>query len=44
MNISLEQFNQIGEGYLPGLLGIVFLEVEEGRLVSRLVFHRKMES
>jgi len=36
LNISLEQFNQIGEGYLPGLLGIVFLEVEEGRLVSRL--------
>ena len=36
MKISLEQFNQIGEGYLPGLLGIQFLEAEVGRMVSRL--------
>jgi len=36
LNFSLEQLNQMGAGYLPGLLGIEFLEAEEGRIVSRL--------
>jgi uncharacterized protein (TIGR00369 family) len=36
LKISLEQFNRLGEGYLPGLLGIEFLEAEAGLVVSRL--------
>lgn len=33
---TLEQLNTRGQGYLPGLLGIEFISVEPGRLVSRL--------
>jgi 1,4-dihydroxy-2-naphthoyl-CoA hydrolase len=36
LNISLEEFNQIGRDFLPGLLGVEFLEATTGRMVSRL--------
>ena len=36
LKISLDQFNQIGRDFLPGLLGVEFLEAETGRMVSRL--------
>ena len=33
---TLEQLNARGQGYLPGLIGIEFLDLEPGRLTSRL--------
>jgi uncharacterized protein (TIGR00369 family) len=33
---TLEQLNERGQGYLPGLIGIEFLSLEPGRLTSRL--------
>ena len=32
----LEQLNERGAGTLPGLIGIEIVEVEEGRLASRI--------
>ena len=36
MNISLDEFNALSEGHLPGLIGMRFLEAEPGRMVCRL--------
>ena len=36
MKISLEEFNAISEGHLPGLIGMRFVEAEAGRMVCRL--------
>ena len=33
---SPEQWQSFGQGYLPGLIGIEFLEVARGRVTSRL--------
>ena len=33
---SPEQWQSFGHGYLPGLIGIEFLEVARGRVTSRL--------
>ena len=34
--ITLEQLNSRGKGYLPGLIGVEFLSLEPGRVMSRL--------
>ncbi len=34
--LTLEQWNQRGAGYLPGLVGIEIVEIENGRVRARL--------
>jgi uncharacterized protein (TIGR00369 family) len=36
LKISLDEFNALSEGHLPGLIGMRFLEAEPGRMVCRL--------
>jgi uncharacterized protein (TIGR00369 family) len=36
MTTTIDQLNLRGQGYLPGMFGIVFLTLEPGRLTSRL--------
>jgi 1,4-dihydroxy-2-naphthoyl-CoA hydrolase len=38
----LEELNNRGNGTLPGLIGIEILEVEQGRLVSRLELREEL--
>lgn len=37
---TAEEWTQLGEGCLPGLIGLEFLEVERGRVRSRLPLRR----
>ncbi len=40
--ITIEQLNERGKGYLPGLIGIEILSVEPGRMMSRLVLRPEL--
>ncbi len=42
--LTLEQLNQRGVGYLPGLLGIDIVEIESGRVRARLVVRPELLS
>ena len=40
--LTLDQLNTRGAGFLPGLLGIEFTAIEQGRLTSRLPIRREL--
>src|SRR5687767_5151362 len=40
--ITIEQLNERGRGYLPGLIGIKFISIEPGRLTSRLTLRPEL--
>ena len=40
--MTIEQLNARGKGYLPGLIGIEFLSMEPGRVMSRLVLRPEL--
>ena len=39
---TIEQLNARGQGHLPGLIGIEFLNMEPGRLTSRLTLRAEL--
>ncbi len=39
---TLEEWNQLGEGFLPGLVGLEVLEVSPGRLRSQLALRPEL--
>jgi len=39
---TIDQLNQRGQGYLPGMIGIEFLTMEPGRLTSRLTLRPEL--
>jgi uncharacterized protein (TIGR00369 family) len=39
---SIDHWRRFGDGYLPWLLGIVFLDVAPGRVTSRLAVRREL--
>jgi uncharacterized protein (TIGR00369 family) len=39
---TIDQLNARGQGYLPGLIGIEFLTMEPGRLISRLALRPEL--
>lgn len=41
-NISAEQFNSVGNGYLPGLLGVRFTHVERGKAIAELTVRKEL--
>ncbi|HKZ71109.1 MAG TPA: hypothetical protein VJ020_13575 [Anaerolineales bacterium] len=40
--LTLDQLNTRGAGFLPGLLGIEFTAIEQGRLTSRLPIRHEL--
>ena len=42
MTTTIDQLNARGQGYLPGLIGIEFINIEPGRLTSRLVIRPEL--